>query len=157
MGYSNPPISWSEFERALSNGSRPGAPPVGADGGDSPPWSTKRMPYVPTEIAEPTEATVAYAELHAHSNFSFLDGASSPEQLLEEAKRLGLHGLALTDHDGLYGIVRMAEAAESYDITTLFGAELSMGLSKPQNGEADPEGSHLVVLARGETGYQRLA
>jgi error-prone DNA polymerase len=115
------------------------------------------MPYVPARIENPLEATVAYAELHAHSNFSFLDGASSPEQLLEEAKRLGLHGLALTDHDGLYGIVRMAEAAESYDITTMFGAELSLELSKPQNGEPDPEGSHLVLLARREEGYHRLA
>jgi error-prone DNA polymerase len=115
------------------------------------------MPYVPARIDNPLEATVAYAELHAHSNFSFLDGASSPEQLLEEAKRLGLHGLALTDHDGLYGIVRMAEAAESYDITTMFGAELSLELSKPQNGEPDPEGSHLVLLARREEGYHRLA
>jgi error-prone DNA polymerase len=130
---------------------------VGADGGDSPAWSNKRMPYVPAEIAEPVGATVPYAELHAHSNFSFLDGASSPEQLLEEAKRLGLHGLALTDHDGLYGIVHMAEAAESYDITTMFGAELSLGLSKPQNGEPDPEGSHLLLLARREDGYHRLA
>jgi error-prone DNA polymerase len=157
MGYSNPPISWSEFERALSNGRRPGAPPVGADGGDSPAWSNKRMPYVPAVIAESGEAVVPYAELHTHSNFSFLDGAASPEQLLEEAKRLGLHGLALTDHDGLYGIVRMAEAAESYDIKTVFGAELSFDLRKPQNGSADPEGSHLVVLARGEEGYHRLA
>jgi error-prone DNA polymerase len=157
MGYSNPPIPWSEFERALSNGRRPGAPPVGADGGDSPAWSPKRMPYVP-RVLEGTEAeTVPYAELHVHSNFSFLDGASSPEALLEESTRLGLHGLALTDHDGLYGIVRMAEAAESYDIKTVFGVELSLGLSKPQNGATDPEGSHLVVLARGEDGYHRLA
>ena len=167
MGYSNPPISWSEFERALSTGRRPGAPPVGADGGDSPAWSHKRMPYVPPTIEQPTGGdppgavpaakVVPYAELHAHSNFSFLDGASSPEQLLEEAQRLGLHALSLTDHDGFYGIVRMAEAAESYDIKTVFGAELSLGLRKPQNGEADPEGSHLVVLARGEEGYHRLA
>jgi error-prone DNA polymerase len=115
------------------------------------------MPYVPPAIAGPAEEVVPYAELHAHSNFSFLDGASSPEQLLEEAQRLGLHALGLTDHDGFYGIVRMAEAAESYNIKTVFGAELSLGLSKPQNGEADPEGSHLVVLARGEEGYHRLA
>jgi error-prone DNA polymerase len=161
MGYSNPPIPWSEFERALSTGRRPGAPPVGADGGDSPAWSNKRMPYVPptttTPSGEPDETVVPYAELHAHSNFSFLDGASSPEQLLEEAQRLRLHALGLTDHDGFYGIVRMAEAAESYDIKTVFGAELSLGLRKPQNGEADPEGSHLVLLARGEDGYHRLA
>ncbi|MDQ1570515.1 MAG: error-prone polymerase [Actinomycetota bacterium] len=157
MGYSNPPISWSEFERALSTGRRPGAPPVGADGGDSPAWSNKRMPYVPQQIEDAAAGAVPYAELHAHSNFSFLDGASSPEALLEESKRLGLHALALTDHDGFYGIVRLAEAAESLGVKTVFGAELSLGLTKPQNGSADPEGSHLVVLARGEEGYHRLA
>jgi error-prone DNA polymerase len=54
---------------------------------------------------------VPYAELHAHSNFSFLDGASHPEELVAEASRLGLSALALTDHDGLYGAVRFAEAA----------------------------------------------
>jgi error-prone DNA polymerase len=115
------------------------------------------MPYIPVEIARPDLATVPYAELHAHSNYSFLDGASSPEALLEEATRLGLHGLALTDHDGFYGIVQMAEAAENYTVKTIFGAELSLGLNKPQNGIADPEGSHLLVLARREDGYHRLA
>ena len=162
MGYSNPPIPWSEFERKLSDGRRSGAPPVGADGSDSPAWSNKRLPYVPpTKVPQLVPAAeaqrVPYAELHAHSNFSFLDGASSPEALLEESTRLGLHAIALTDHDGLYGIVRMAEAAENYDVATVFGAELSLGLSTPQNGVADPEGSHLVVLARKEDGYHRLA
>jgi error-prone DNA polymerase len=157
MGFNNPPVSWSELERALSNNRRPGAPPVGADGGDSPAWSPKRMPYIPVEIQGPDAATVPYAELHAHSNYSFLDGASSPEALMEEATRLRLHGLALTDHDGFYGIVQMAEVAENYDVKTIFGAELSLGLSKPQNGVADPEGSHLLVLARKEEGYHRLA
>ncbi len=52
-----------------------------------------------------------YAELHVHSNFSFLDGASHPEELVAEGARLGLGALALTDHDGLYGVVRFAEAA----------------------------------------------
>ena len=52
-----------------------------------------------------------YAELHCHSNFSFLDGVSHPEQLAEEAARLELEALAVTDHDGLYGVVRFAEAA----------------------------------------------
>ncbi|AWB87082.1 error-prone DNA polymerase [Mycetocola zhujimingii] len=163
MGWHNPPISWSEFERSLSDLSgpdtSPDAPPVGADGGDSPAWSRKRLPYVPVPVeAPPAETVVGYAELHSHSNFSFLDGASSPEHLVEEAVRLGLHGLALTDHDGLYGIVHLAEAAEAHpELKTIFGAELSLGLSKPQNGEADPEGTHLVVLARKEEGYHRLA
>ncbi len=55
----------------------------------------------------------AYAELHCHSNFSFLDGASHPEELAAEAARLGLGALALTDHDGLYGVVRFAETARA--------------------------------------------
>ncbi|MEV8266971.1 error-prone DNA polymerase [Microbacterium sp. NPDC076911] len=156
MGFNNPAVSWSEMERLLSDRQRPGGAPAGADGGDSPAWSRKRGPYVPPTIERP-EDTVPYAELHAHSSFSFLDGASSPEDLAEEAERLGLHALAITDHDGFYGIVRFAEAAESLQLNTVFGAELSLGLPAPQKGEADPVGSHLLVLARGEEGYHRLA
>ncbi|KQY98793.1 DNA polymerase III subunit alpha [Microbacterium sp. Root53] len=155
MGWQNPPISWSELERALS-GRRPDARPAGADGGDSPAWSRKRGAYEAPPIRRP-EDTVPYAELHAHSSFSFLDGASSPEEMVEEAERLGLHALALTDHDGFYGLVRFAEAAEETAVKTVFGAELSLGLPTPQNGVPDPAGDHLLVLARGEEGYHRLA
>lgn len=109
------------------------------------------------ERAARTPVTVPYAELHVHSHYSFLDGASSPEELVEEAVKLGLHALAITDHDGFYGVVRLAEAAEAYGLRTIFGAELSLGLSAPQNGVADPEGEHLLVLARGEEGYHRLS
>ena len=160
MGWNNPPIPWSEFEKKLSDASRPGtAPPLGADGGDSPGWSLKRKAYqAPPDAAAPAPGTlVPYAELHAHSSFSFLDGASMPESLAEEAARLGLHSLALTDHDGFYGIARMAEAAAELGVATVFGAELSLGLRAPQNGVADPEGVHLLVLARKEEGYHRLA
>ena len=159
MGWNNPPIPWSQFEKALSDTRRPGGAPVGANGGDSPGWSHKRGAYeAPPVQAAPAGDPVPYAELHAHSSFSFLDGASSPEQLLEESARLGLHALALTDHDGFYGVVRLAEAAEQHPkIGTVFGAELSLDLSRPQNGAADPEGSHLLVLARKQEGYHRLA
>lgn len=159
MGWNNPPIPWSEFERRLSDATRPGsAPPEGADGGDSPAWSYKRKEYAAPDVsAQDPATTVPYAELHAHSSFSFLDGASMPESLAEEAARLGLTALALTDHDGLYGIVRMAEAAAVLGLRTILGAELSLGLHAPQNGIPDPEGSHLLVLARGEEGYHRLA
>ncbi|WP_409048526.1 error-prone DNA polymerase [Microbacterium sp. HA-8] len=155
MGFRNPPIPWSELERILGT-TRPDKVPAGADGGDSPAWSRKRGAYVTPAIERP-ESAVPYAELHAHSSYSFLDGASSPEALIEEAERLGLSGLALTDHDGFYGLARFAEAAESFHVTTVFGAELSLGLPKPQRGEADPVGRHLLVLARGQEGYHRLA
>ncbi|MGH9106425.1 MAG: PHP domain-containing protein, partial [Acidimicrobiales bacterium] len=97
-----------------------------------------------------------YAELHCHSNFSFLDGASHPDELVEEASRLGLEALALTDHDGMYGVVRFAAEASAAGLATVFGAELTLGLTRAQAGVADPEGAHLVVLARSPTGYARL-
>jgi error-prone DNA polymerase len=99
-----------------------------------------------------------YAELHCHSNFSFLDGASAPEELAEEAARLNLTALALTDHDGLYGVVRFSEAAAALGVPTVFGAELTIdGPRRSQAGVADPGGRHLVVLARDVTGYARLS
>src|SRR3546814_18843254 len=86
-----------------------------------------------------------YAELHCHSAFSFLDGSSAPEELAEEAARLGLEALAITDHDGFYGVVRFAEAAREVGVPTIFGSELSLGLTRPQNGVPDPEDRKSVV------------
>jgi error-prone DNA polymerase len=75
---------------------------------------------------------------------------------VEEAVRLGVDALALTDHDGMYGVVRFAEAAAAHGLPTIFGAELSLGVTQPQNGFADPEGTHIVVLARNAEGYASL-
>ena len=86
-----------------------------------------------------------------------MNEGKTPEELVEEAVRLDLRAIALTDHDGLYGIVRFAEAAEATSVKTVFGAELSLDLPAPQKGVPDPVGSHLLVLARGEAGYHRLA
>jgi error-prone DNA polymerase len=107
-----------------------------------------------------------YAELHAHSSFSFLDGASSPEELVEEAVALGLSGLALTDHDGLSGVVRFATAARDLGMPTILGAELGADVVLPRTktdraiadraGIPDPPGRHLLVLARDPTGYAAL-
>src|SRR4051812_33849450 len=145
MGFNNPSMPWWELERRLSDR----------------PSSRKRQPYQPPPLPELPErqrrrGSVPYAELHCHSNFSFLDGASHPEELAEEAVRLGLEALAITDHDGMYGVVRFAEAAAALGLPTVFGAELSLGLTRPQNGVADPEGGHLLVLARDADGYGRL-
>ena len=69
---------------------------------------------------------VAYAELHCHTNFSFLDGASPPDDLAERAAELGLTGLAITDHDGLYGAVRFVSAAEAAGIHPIVGVEIEL-------------------------------
>ena len=105
-----------------------------------------------------------YAELHAHSAFSFLDGANQPEDLVAEAARLGLTGLGLTDHNGLYGVVRLAEAARAAGLPTVIGSEVTLGHAPRTGGKAatridayDPAGSHLVILARGPEGYHRLS
>ncbi|MCU1483709.1 MAG: error-prone polymerase, partial [Actinomycetia bacterium] len=158
MGWRNPPIPWSELEQRLSG--RPRVTPPGADGGDSPAWSRKREAYeVPAGPVPPRAGggAVPYAELHCHSNFSFLDGASHPHELVEEAVELGLEALAITDHDGFYGVVRFAEAARAHGLPTIFGAELTLDLSTSNVGEPDPHGDHLVVLARGPQGYAKLS
>src|SRR5882757_5662421 len=131
-------------------------PEPDADGGDSPAWSRKRGSYEPPDRIAPTGKSVPYAELHAHSAYSFLDGASTPEELVEEAARLDLRAIALTDHDGLYGVVRFAEAAKELNVATVFGAELSLG-NVARTEEPDPPGPHLLVLARGPEGYRRLS
>ncbi|MGB6057025.1 MAG: error-prone DNA polymerase, partial [Microthrixaceae bacterium] len=105
----------------------------------------------------PTRAATPYAELHCHSSFSFLDGASHPEALAEEAARLELEALAITDHHGFYGVVRFAEAARTLGLPTVFGAEITLNATQPRAGPVDPDGRHLVVLARNPTGYARLA
>jgi error-prone DNA polymerase len=160
IGFNNPDVSWKELERTLSDRARTGRPsriPSGANGGDSPAWSYHRPTYVPPAVLERRASATPYAELHCHSTFSFLDGASHPEELAEEAVRLGLEALAITDHDGFYGVVRFAEAARAVGMPTVFGSELSLGLTAPQSGVPDPEGSHLLVLARDPEGYARLA
>ncbi|GAA4822104.1 error-prone DNA polymerase [Nocardioides caeni] len=147
MGWNNPPVPWRELERRLSGR----APSLEA------PVSRRKQPRVePEEIRRPEEA-VPYAELHCHSHFSFLDGASSPRDLVEESVRLGLGALALTDHDGFAGAPLFAEAASDHGQRTVYGAELTLDVLRSQNGIPDPEGSHLLVLARGVEGYHRLS
>ena len=154
------------MERVLDGKPRHAGAPPAVEPPDDVPWSRKRGVYEPPEDGEKVRSSVAYAELHAHSAYSFLDGASTPEELVEEAARLDLRALALTDHNGLYGAVRFAEAAAQLDVRTVFGAELSLGCRSRQGGDIgvgarteqpDPPGPHLLVLARGPEGYRRLS
>ena len=87
----------------------------------------------------------AYAELHAHSNFSFLDGASHPEEMAARAAELGLRALAITDHDGVYGAVRFSYAAREVGLQPIVGMEASMA-----------GGHHLTLLARDREGFANI-
>lgn len=142
------------MERVLDGKPRHAGAP--AEPPEDAPLSRRRGTYRPPDDARPARSSVPYAELHAHSAFSFLDGASTPEEMVEEASRLGLRALALTDHDGLYGAVRFAEAAAELELRTVFGAELSLGPGA-RTETPDPPGPHLLVLARGPEGYRRLS
>ena len=93
------------------------------------------------------QARISFAELHATSCYSFLSGASEPEDIVERAVELGLEAIAVVDRDGFYGLMKFAEAAALQEIPTVYGVELSLG-EKP---------SGLLVLARGPEGYRRLS
>ena len=80
-----------------------------------------------------------------------------PEEMVEEAARLDLSGLSITDHDGFYGVVRFAEAAKEFAMPTVFGAELSLEPDVTRTGVTDPAGEHLLILARDGEGYRRLS
>ncbi|WP_030391146.1 error-prone DNA polymerase [Kitasatospora purpeofusca] len=150
MGFtSHPSVPWSELHRRMAAAAggavvplRPGPTAKAADPAD---------PAAATRPAEPAAAGPAWAELHVHSAFSFLDGASDPEALVAEAARLEVEALALTDHDGLYGVVRFAEAARGTGVATVFGAELTLRQEMGDGVE------HLLVLARDPEGYRRLS
>ncbi len=156
MGFNNPSVPWSELERALS-----GRPSEGLKAAGS---STEQDTFGETVIADSMAVrsrvgrSAGYAELHCHSNFSFLDGASSPQELVDEAVCLGLDALALTDRNGFYGVVRFAEAARNHGLSTVFGAELSLSSPEASAGEHPGTGTagDLVILARGPKGYARL-
>lgn len=92
-----------------------------------------------------------YGELHCQSHFSFLTGASSPEQLAQHAVALGLQALALTDRNGLYGVVRFAEAARQLQLPTVFGVEVSPRFAN------EHDVGHVVLLAQGPQGYAHLS
>ena len=86
-----------------------------------------------------------YAELHCPSAFSFLDGATLPEQLAFEAQALDYPALALTDHNGLYGSMIFAQAAKQVGLQAITGSELTL-----------LDGSHITLLAEASSGYANL-
>src|SRR3954464_3006338 len=88
---------------------------------------------------------MAYVELHCHSAYSFLDGASLPEELAVRAAELGHEALALTDHDGLYGSPQFAPAAKAFGVRAIPGAEVTLA-----------DSSHVTLLVESPRGYANL-
>src|SRR3954453_8350210 len=86
-----------------------------------------------------------YVELHCHSTFSFLDGASHPIELAGAAAEQGHAALALTDHDGLYGAMEPAQAEKPLGIKPITGAEMTLD-----------DGHHLTLLCENAAGYHNL-
>ena len=86
-----------------------------------------------------------YVELHCHSAYSFLDGASHPEELVARAAELGYEALALTDHDGVYGSLEFAYAAKFAGLRPITGAEVTLA-----------GGSHITLLCESGKGYANL-
>src|SRR3970040_1319184 len=86
-----------------------------------------------------------YVPLWCKSNFSFLEGASHPDELVEEAHRLGLPALALTDRDGVYGVWRAHGKAREVGLPLIVGSEVTVA-----------DGSTIVLLAQDRAGYANL-
>ena len=97
-----------------------------------------------------------YTELHAHSNFSFLEGASHVDELVLRALELGYETLALTDHDGLHGAMEFAQCARAWGLRPITGAEITLVRSQ-ESGARSKEGKHhLTLLCETARGYANL-
>ncbi len=81
---------------------------------------------------------VRYAELHCHTNFSFLDGASHPHALVEQAAALGYAALGVTDHDGFRGAVKVHQAAKVLGVPVVYGTEVGMSGEAEEDCPAEP-------------------
>ena len=88
---------------------------------------------------------MTYVELHAHSAYSFLDGASLPEELAARAADVGYDALALTDHDGVYGSLEFAHACKHFHVRAITGAEVTLA-----------GGAHVTLLCETQRGYANL-
>ena len=110
---------------------------------------------------------MSYVELHCHSSYSFLDGASQPEELAARAAEVGYEALALTDHDGVYGSLEFAHAAKYAGIRPITGSEVTLGgvgsTEPPRSGGAGSagagagaEGRHVTLLCESGKGYANL-
>jgi error-prone DNA polymerase len=96
-----------------------------------------------------------YVELHAHSAFSFLDGASTPAELAGAAAELGYPAFALTDHDGIWGSMEFIQVCKGLNVRAITGAEVTVRVG-PTTTPSAGRYAHLTLLAQDATGYRNL-
>ena len=164
MGWDNPPMPWRELERRLSWGKATSqettAREHAATDSPRPERPVTRLPVPPVPVLPvpvPPVLGPLWAELHCHSSYSFLDGASSPADLVAEAAARGLSALAITDHDGMYGVPQFAQAAarlrdSGIRLGTVFGAELSLDLARRPPGRVTARSRRVTAGGRAVSG-----
>ena len=103
------------------------------------------QPYARGSVPHSSSPDPAYAPIWCKSNYSFLEGASHPEELVEACRRLGIRSLALTDRNGVYGIVRAHVRARELDVHLIVGSQVSL-----------QDGSEVLLLVQNREGYARL-
>jgi error-prone DNA polymerase len=109
---------------------------------------------VPGSTGPGTRPNAPYVELHAHSAYSFLDGASLPEEIAARAAELGYDAFALTDHDGVYGSLEFAHAAKHLGVRPITGAEVTLAIGV---GSTEPKRTtHVTLLCETQRGYANL-
>ncbi len=96
---------------------------------------------------------VPYVELHAHTAFSFLDGASSPAELATAAAELGHEAMAVTDHNGVSGSMEFAQAAKPLGLRAIHGVEIDVADPRPEH---DGERRHVTLLVENAVGWRNL-
>lgn len=134
---------WQERHDALEKSLEPDTPRSMAPRDQSDPLPPDLLDDVP------------YVELHLHSNYSLLEGASSIDELAWTAQAQGHRALALTDHDGMFGAMEFARAAKEAGLRPITGLELTLTHAS-ESGAAEPERSHLTLLAENQPGYANL-
>ncbi|MBM4414689.1 MAG: DNA polymerase III subunit alpha [Chloroflexi bacterium] len=143
-GATPPRWSWQRFETKRNDQEAALAP-------DTPRSRAGRAPRPASDTAAPSAHLdgVPYVELHAHSNYSLLEGASHPSELIAQALAQGHRALALTDHDGMFGAMEFARAAVEAGLQPITGLEVTIA-------EDDGTRSHLTLLAETRAGYAQL-
>jgi len=99
-----------------------------------------------------------FTHLHVHSHYSLLDGLARPEQLLKQAKEMGLDALALTDHGVMYGAIEFYSLAKKMGIKPIIGCEVYLAPRSltDKTPKIDAKLYHLILLAKNKTGYHNL-